>query len=159
MTGVLPIANGGSNKALTLAAGAVLWTDADSFEVTAAGTAGQALISGGTTTPTWFAPTAGSVLFAGTGGILQQDNASLFFDDSTNRLGIGTITPAAMLDIYGASNALRLSYDATNDNTFSTASDGTLSVASSNVTESQVLIGSGGAVDDSVAFYRATPDY
>src|SRR3990167_5644328 len=99
VTGVLPIANGGTNKALTLAAGAVVWTDADSFEVTAAGTSGQALISGGTTTPTWYAPTAGSVLFAGTSGILQQDNANFFWDDTNNRLGIGDTTPDASLDV------------------------------------------------------------
>ena len=49
----LPIASGGTAKALTLAAGAVVWTDADSFEVTAAGTSGQCLKSGGTGTPTW----------------------------------------------------------------------------------------------------------
>jgi hypothetical protein len=36
--------------------------------------------------------TAGSVLFAGTSGVLQQDNANLFWDDTNNRLGIGTNT-------------------------------------------------------------------
>src|SRR3989344_5391392 len=159
VTGVLPIANGGTNKALTLAAGAVVWADADSFEVTAAGTAGQALISGGTTTPTWYAPTAGSVLFAGTSGILQQDNASLFFDDTTNRLGIGTITPAAMLDIYGTSNALRLSYDASNYNTFSTASDGTLNLTSTAATAAQLILGNGTAQDVSIAFNSDVNDF
>ncbi len=39
--------------------------------------------------------TAGSVLFAGAAGVLQQDNASLFWDDTTNALGIGTATPVA----------------------------------------------------------------
>ncbi len=36
--------------------------------------------------------TAGSVLFAGTAGLLSQDNANFFFDDSVNQLRIGTIT-------------------------------------------------------------------
>lgn len=44
--------------------------------------------------------TAGSVLFAGAAGVLQQDNASLFFDDTNNRLGIGTATPMAKLQVY-----------------------------------------------------------
>lgn len=33
--------------------------------------------------------TAGSILFAGAAGILAQDNANLFFDDTNNRLGLG----------------------------------------------------------------------
>jgi hypothetical protein len=43
--------------------------------------------------------TAGSVLFAGTSGVLQQDNANFFWDDTNNRLGIGTATPANRLDV------------------------------------------------------------
>jgi len=80
---------------------------------------GLAPASGGGTTNflradgTWAAPaggsmsiggsitsaTAGSVLFAGTSGVLQQDNANLFWDDTNNRLGIGTTTPTCTLDI------------------------------------------------------------
>jgi hypothetical protein len=43
--------------------------------------------------------TAGSVWFAGASGALTQDNANLFWDDSNNRLGIGTATPAVALDL------------------------------------------------------------
>ena len=57
--------------------------------ISAAGTSGQALISGGTGTPTWFAPTQGSILFAGASGILSQNNANFFWDNTNNRLGIG----------------------------------------------------------------------
>ena len=46
--------------------------------------------------------TAGSVVFAGTNGVLSEDNASLFFDDSTNKLGIGTATPVGKLHTTGA---------------------------------------------------------
>lgn len=53
VTGVLPIANGGTNKALTLAAGGLVWTGADSFEVGAAGIASQWALSGGTGAPTF----------------------------------------------------------------------------------------------------------
>lgn len=38
--------------------------------------------------------TAGSVVFAGSGGILSQDNANLFWDDTNNRLGIHTTSPS-----------------------------------------------------------------
>jgi len=81
-------------------AGAVPYQSAASTTLfSAAGTTGQTLISGGTGSPTWFAPTAGSVLFAGTSGILQQDNANLFWDDSIDRLGIGQTVPTSKLDI------------------------------------------------------------
>ncbi|MFA5994063.1 MAG: tail fiber domain-containing protein [Parcubacteria group bacterium] len=43
--------------------------------------------------------TAGSILFAGTAGVLTQDNANFFWDDTNNRLGIGTASPGGMLDI------------------------------------------------------------
>ena len=53
LTVPLAIASGGTNKALTLANGGIIWSDADSFEVSAAGTSGQILRSGGAGAPTW----------------------------------------------------------------------------------------------------------
>ena len=53
VTSVLPMANGGSNKALTAVNGGVVYSDADSMEVTAAGTSGQYLKSNGASAPTW----------------------------------------------------------------------------------------------------------
>lgn len=47
------IANGGTNKALTLSAGGVPYFDGDSFEVLAAGSSGKVLTSGGAGAPTW----------------------------------------------------------------------------------------------------------
>ncbi|MEK7514994.1 MAG: hypothetical protein AAB608_01265, partial [Patescibacteria group bacterium] len=49
--------------------------------------------------------TLGSVLFSGTNGVISQDNASFFWDDTNNRLGIGTTTPNAQLALYGGANA------------------------------------------------------
>lgn len=43
--------------------------------------------------------TPGSILFAGTGGILTQDNSNLFWDNTNKRQGIGTNSPIARLDI------------------------------------------------------------
>ncbi len=123
ITGILPMANGGTNKNMTASAGSIAYSDSDSLEFSAVGTAGQALISGATGAPTWFAPTAGSLLFAGTSGILQQDNASLFFDDTNNRLGIGTATPSYTLDINGASGVTDLFQVATNGTSVLTVTD------------------------------------
>lgn len=50
--------------------------------------------------------TQGSVLFAGATGALAQDNANFFWDDTNNRLGIGTTTPTLALDVRGRIGAL-----------------------------------------------------
>ena len=57
--------------------------------------------------------TAGSVLFAGAAGILQQDNANLFWDNTNNRLGIGTTTPSTNLNILGGNTDVRVSLNTT----------------------------------------------
>lgn len=48
--------------------------------------------------------TGGSVIFANASGVLVQDNPNLFFDDLNNRLGIGTNTPSAQLNVIGLTN-------------------------------------------------------
>jgi hypothetical protein len=55
--------------------------------------------NGGTGTSTAF--TTGSVVFAGASGVYSQDNANFFWDDTNNRLGIGTTTPTQSLDVNG----------------------------------------------------------
>ncbi|MEK7573542.1 MAG: MerR family DNA-binding transcriptional regulator [Patescibacteria group bacterium] len=53
-TSVLPIANGGTNKALTLSNGGIVWSDADSFEILVANaSSNKCLLSGGAGTPSW----------------------------------------------------------------------------------------------------------
>ena len=46
--------------------------------------------------------TIGSVTFAGAGGLISEDNANLFWDDTNNRLGINTNTPGNSLDVHTA---------------------------------------------------------
>jgi len=53
--------------------------------------------NGGTGTPTAF--TLGSVVFAGASGVYTQDNANLFWDDTNDRLGIGTAIPGRPLHV------------------------------------------------------------
>jgi len=43
--------------------------------------------------------TSGSVLFAGASGLVSQSNASLFWDNSNGRLGIGTNSPVQALQL------------------------------------------------------------
>ncbi|MBP7804737.1 MAG: tail fiber domain-containing protein [Candidatus Pacebacteria bacterium] len=49
--------------------------------------------------PTFSTMTLGSVLFSGTDGILSQDNSNFFWDDTNNRLGIGTTSPTTSLEV------------------------------------------------------------
>jgi hypothetical protein len=49
--------------------------------------------------------TQGSVVFAGAGGIISQDNANFFYDSTNHRLGIGTTGPAYALDVNGTIRA------------------------------------------------------
>ncbi|MEN9925355.1 MAG: hypothetical protein RL268_1481, partial [Pseudomonadota bacterium] len=57
--------------------------------------------NGGTGTGTVM--TAGSVVFAGASGVYSQDNANLFWDDTNNRLGVGTASPSHAVTISGGS--------------------------------------------------------
>ena len=43
--------------------------------------------------------TQGSVLFAGASGVVSEDNSNLFWDDTTNRLGIRTLSPSQAIHI------------------------------------------------------------
>jgi len=79
------------------------------FNIPDAGATARGLVTTGTQTfagaktfssaPTFSTMTAGSVLFAGTSGVLTQDNAQLFFNDSNNTLGIGTAAPQSKLHV------------------------------------------------------------
>lgn len=97
--------------------------------------------------------TAGSVFFAGASGVLEQDNANLFWDDTNNRLGIGTASPAVPLDLVGtqritsaANNSLVIGANgATNptlivNNSFASANTGVEIAAGSNSSGNQTTI-------------------
>ncbi len=62
------------------------------------GWAGQLPVSGGGTGSNTF--TAGSVLFSN-GTSIIQDNSNFFWDDTNNRLGIGTTSPTSTLSVNG----------------------------------------------------------
>lgn len=70
VTGVLPLANGGSNKNITAVAGAVVYSDADSFELSAVGNAGECFKSNGAAAPAFAACGATTPTFPfGSGGM------------------------------------------------------------------------------------------
>ena len=67
---------------------------------------------GGSGTTTQF--TAGSVLFAGASGVYSQDNSNFFWDDSNNRLGLGTASPSYELQVNKAGVSSIYAYNSSN---------------------------------------------
>ena len=55
--------------------------------------------------------TEGSVLFLGAAGVLAQDNANFFWDDTNNRLGIGTASPSFTLHVLSAAADLDTKFE------------------------------------------------
>ncbi|QHS60408.1 beta strand repeat-containing protein [Chitinophaga agri] len=53
--------------------------------------------------------TAGSILFAGASGLVSQKNTNLFWNNTTNRLGIGTNAPNNTLEVAGTTAATGIS--------------------------------------------------
>jgi hypothetical protein len=88
--GVLPMANGGSEKALTPVLGGVVYTDGGSMEVLGAGTSGQLLKSNGAAAPEWMTlsvddATFSGVLSLGKGGTnknLTASNGAIAYSDA-----------------------------------------------------------------------------
>jgi hypothetical protein len=69
--------------------------------------------------------TLGSLPFIGASGALIQDNANLFFDDTNNRLGIGTNAPTTPLDVFGSGIIARVNGTSTNNAFLGFSSAGT----------------------------------
>ena len=74
VTGVLPLANGGTNANLTASAGAFVYSDASALALSSVGTSGQAVLSGGTGVPSFF---SSSGVVKATSGVLSTSNVSL----------------------------------------------------------------------------------
>ena len=98
-------------------------------------------------------------LGASAGRIEFDDQATDEINFLSANIGIGTSTPQAMLDIYGTSNALRLSYDGSNYATLSANNSGELVMSGSGTGGSSVVIGSGLAEDTSVIYDGNAQDY
>lgn len=81
---------GGTGTVTSIAAGTGI-TFTPGTPITTTGTIGLTIpvvpSSGGTGTTTVFTP--GSIVFAGASGVYAQDNANLFYDAATQRLGVG----------------------------------------------------------------------
>ena len=88
VSGILPIANGGTNASTAPTAGAVAYGTGTAYGFTAAGTAGQVLTSNGAGVPTWTTNAGGDV----TGPASSTDNSIARFDGTTGKLIQNSVT-------------------------------------------------------------------
>ena len=82
VSGTLPITNGGTNGTATPTAGAVAYGTGTAYAFSAAGTAGQVLISGGAGAPTWTTYGGGNV----SGPSSSTDNAIARYDGTSGKI-------------------------------------------------------------------------
>lgn len=68
-------------------------------------TVGSSVLAGGTT---------GSIIFVGAGGVWQQDNANLFYDDTNNRIGFGQAVPLQRLHVKAPTVCIRVEGSSSN---------------------------------------------
>lgn len=146
VTGTLGVANGGTGSTAVGNAGTLAYSDGSKYLFqTAAGVAGQALVSGGNGAPTWFTPDSGSVVFSGSNKELAYDRSNLYWDNTGKRLGIGTTSPGRQLTILSkeSDRGLRLAFEADKYVDLYTASDSTFVIDSTSVTDPIIRLNDG----------------
>lgn len=84
VTGVLPLANGGTNANITAINGGVTYSNATTLALTAAGSAGQVLVSNGAAAPTWSSsPTLASTTISSGGTPIGLVDGTLLVTSTT----------------------------------------------------------------------------
>lgn len=128
--GILSLSKGGTNKNMTAVEGGIVWTDADSQEVSAAGTSGQVLTSGGTGAPVWVnQSTLSGMAHSGLTGLTTGDDHTqyaLLAGRAGGQTAIGGTAASNNLVLRSTSNATKgqVYLDETTDST--SVSTGTL---------------------------------
>jgi hypothetical protein len=154
-------AGAGTETAIKIGSGWDTILDSATLDISGAGaiTGATGITSSGTITFSGL-NTAGAMLFTNSSGTLTQDTANLIWDDTNNRLGIGTNSPAAMLSLFGTNNKLRLGYDGSNYVDLTSSATGTLDITTSATGETVLMVGdTGSAIDTSVKFRNSAQNY
>lgn len=105
VTGILPLANGGTNNNLTAANGAIPYSDAAKLSLLAPGTSGQFLISGGAGAPTWLTMATAQTPTQNQYYYVAGNNGSDVTGDGTYNNPFATVMHAmGLITTAGASN-------------------------------------------------------
>ncbi len=104
VTGVLPIANGGTNSTATPTNGGIAYGTGTAYAFTGAGVAGEVLQSNGAGVPTWV---SGDGLFIRNQSAINQTanfriNGNGLFNGG--RIGVGELSPTSMVHIVESAN-------------------------------------------------------
>lgn len=86
-TGQLSLARGGTNANLTASNGGIFYSTGSAGAIlSGTSTANQLLISGASTSPSWYVPTSGRIPYFTTGGAITSDS-SLLYDGTNGQFG------------------------------------------------------------------------
>lgn len=93
-TDTLTMAKGGTNTVLTAANGGIVYSDANSLEILAPGTAGQILLSGGAGAPTWGTALTDNVTtnFIGYKSAASTYSDAVFWHNTNKTIGVDIST-------------------------------------------------------------------
>ncbi|MBI2038141.1 MAG: hypothetical protein HYT15_04445 [Candidatus Magasanikbacteria bacterium] len=157
VTGVLSIANGGTNSSTLAANGSVIYSDGTRYNATEVGTLGYLLMSAGAGRPVWInsttfgtgtisSGTAGQFSYYASSGATLVGTSTLFILP-TSLIGIGTSTPQAKLTIQGTGSANPFSIltsTAAASSMFTVLTNGRVGINSSSPIASLALQGTAG---------------
>ena len=119
-----------------------------------------------------FTGTPGSIFFAASDGTPEQENDQLFWDETNNRLGVGTPSPAQSIDVNGSVRVRTMDQASHSDVILKADTDGVLHISkvnyggrwtntntstNLNVNDTQVpIFGSVDYVDDGTNLYQVS---
>lgn len=143
--GVLPMANGGTAKALSAVEGGIVYTDNDSMEILAAGSVGQILQSNGAAAPSWYSlHHVESVTTTSVTGTSARQQSFRYTGGSAQTLGsidLTAVPDGARITFVGTSNIN--TYEITSGTTGVHRINGSITLHDGSLIEFEHISGSG----------------
>jgi hypothetical protein len=147
VTGIVAIANGGTNSTATATAGGIGYGTGTAHAYTAAGTSGQVLTSAGAGVPTWTTPTTGTVTsVTGTAPVVSSGGTTPAISMAAATTSVnGYLTSTDWNTFNGKQAALVSGTNIKTVNSTTLLGSGDVSVGVTSVTGTAPVVSSGGA--------------